>query len=108
MLFIDNFSCKTQVYFLREKSDTFETFKNFELMVENQSGYKIKDLCSNHGGEYIAKKFYNFCEEHGIHHCLTVLMLPQQNGIAERKNRTVIETARSMLKTKQLPKEFLG
>ena len=50
--------------------------------------------------------FRNFCEEHGIHHSLTVPKSPQQNGVVERKNRTVMEMARSMLKTKQMPKEF--
>ena len=75
-------------------------------MVENQSGYKNKALRSDHGGEFIGIMFRNFCEEHGIHHSLTVPKSPQQNGVVERKNRMVMEMAQSMLKTKQMPKEF--
>ena len=94
--------------FLKKKSDSFEAFKNFKVMVENQSGYMIKILRSNCGGEFIGNIFKNFCEEHDIHHSVVIPKSPQQNGVVERKNRTVMEIARSMLKTKQMPKEFWG
>ncbi|KAA0036529.1 integrase [Cucumis melo var. makuwa] len=73
---------------------------------ENQSGHKIKTLRSDRGGEYIA--FGNFFKEQGIHHQMTARMTPQQNGVAERKNRTITKMARSMLKAKNLPNKFWG
>ncbi|TYK23224.1 integrase [Cucumis melo var. makuwa] len=67
---------------------------------------KIKTLRSDRGREYIA--FGNVFKEQGIHHPMTARMTPQQNGVAERKNRTIMEMARSMLKVKNLPNEFWG
>jgi Integrase core domain len=55
--FIDDYSRKTWVYFLKEKSAAFEVFKSFKNLVENESGYKIKTLRSNRGGEYTSKRF---------------------------------------------------
>ncbi|KAA0040718.1 integrase [Cucumis melo var. makuwa] len=67
---------------------------------------KIKTLRSDRGGEYIA--FGNFFKEQGIHHQMTARMTPQQNGVLQRKNRTIMKMARSMLKAKNLPNEFWG
>ena len=61
LLFIDDFSRKTWVYFLKEKSEVFETFKNFKALVEKQSGYEIKALRSDRGGEYTSNIFKRFC-----------------------------------------------
>ncbi|KAH9697695.1 hypothetical protein KPL71_023716 [Citrus sinensis] len=61
---------------------------------------------SDRGGEFTSKEFVEFCETNGIRRPLTVPRSPQQNGITERKNRTILDMARSMLKSKRLPKEF--
>ena len=106
LLFIDDFSRKTWVYFLKQKSEVFEAFKTFKAAVENESGQKIKALRSDRGGEFTSKEFQEFCATSGIRRFLTVPRSPQQNGIAERKNRTILDMARSMLKSKHLPKEF--
>ena len=58
------------------------------------------------GGEFTSKEFQEFCETNGIRRFLTVPRSPQQNGVAEKKNRTILNIARSMLKSKRLPKEF--
>ena len=63
-------------------------------------------LRTDRGGEYISNEFYIFYKNHGIKHQLTASYSPQQNGVAERKNRTICEMARSMLKGKNLPKVF--
>ena len=91
--------------FLKEKSEALLCFKSFKVF-KNQSGHKIKSLRSDRGGEYIA--FGNFFKEQGIHHQMTARMTPHQNGVAERKNRTIMEMARSMLKAKNLPNDFWG
>ncbi|CAL1382291.1 unnamed protein product [Linum trigynum] len=72
LLFIDDYSRKTWVYFLKQKSDTFEAFKKFKMMVENESGRYIKAMRSDRGGEFMLKKFRRFCEYQGIRRFLTV------------------------------------
>ncbi|KAJ4812770.1 polyprotein [Rhynchospora pubera] len=106
VLFIDDYSRKTWVYFLKNKSEAFETFKKFKSLVENESGYYIKALRTDRGGEFTSNEFQNFCETHGIRRPMTVPRSPQQNGIVERKNRTILNMARTMLKRKSMPKEF--
>eukprot|EP00253_Pinus_taeda_P024437 PITA_24437 len=71
-------------------------------MVENQTGKRIKVLRSDQGGEYKFGEFMNFCKQHGIVQQFTVPHTPQQNGVAEQKNRTLVECARSMLQGKSL------
>ena len=61
---------------------------------------------SDRGGKFTSKEFQEFCEANGIRQPLIVLRSPQQNGVAERKNRTILDMARSMLKRKKLPKEL--
>ena len=106
LTFIDDYSRKTWVYFLRRKSEVFEVFKEFKNLIEKQSGYFIKRLRSDQGGEYSSDLFEDYCKEHGIVHQFTPSYTPQLNGVAERKNRTILDMARSMLKGKRLPREF--
>ncbi|KAL4361783.1 hypothetical protein GQ457_04G023210 [Hibiscus cannabinus] len=106
MLFIDDYSRKTWVYFLKQKSEAFGDFKNFKALVEKESDFEIKSLRSDRGGEFTSNEFNDFCKENGIRRPLTVPRSPQQNGVAERKNRTILNMARSMLKAKNMPKEF--
>ena len=72
-------------------------FMKFKNMVETQSGYKIQFLRSDNGKEYTSAKFNQFCEEAGIEHQLTAPYTPEQNGVSERRNKTVMEMARCML-----------
>ena len=69
----------------------------FKNMVETQSGCKIQFLRSDNGNEYTSTKFNQFCEEAGIEHQLTAPYTPEQNGVSERRNKTVMEMARCML-----------
>nr|KYP35823.1 Retrovirus-related Pol polyprotein from transposon TNT 1-94 [Cajanus cajan] len=104
--FIDDFSRKTWVYFLKEKLEVFETFKKFKVMVEKETSKFIKAVRSDRGGEFTSVEFNKYCEEHGIKRFLTAPYSPQQNGVAERKNRTILDMVRSMLKGKNMPKKF--
>ncbi|KAL3612509.1 hypothetical protein D5086_003529 [Populus alba] len=94
ILFIDDFSRMTWVYFLKTKSQALFMFKNFKSITETQSGQKIKVLRTDNEGEYILKEFNTFCLEAGIVHQLTVPYSLQQNGVFERKNRTMMEMSR--------------
>ncbi|WVY91926.1 hypothetical protein V8G54_037440 [Vigna mungo] len=104
--FIDDFSRRTWVYFLKEKSEDFETFKKFKVMVKKETNKVIKTVRSDRGGEFTSAEFNKYCEEHGIKRFLTAPYSPQQNSVAERKNRTILDMVRCMLKGKNMPKKF--
>ncbi|KAG6469823.1 hypothetical protein ZIOFF_070754 [Zingiber officinale] len=106
ILFIDDHTRMTWVYFMRQKSEVFMIFKKFKSLVEKQSGCFIKTLRSDRGKEYTSKEFHNFCEDEGVERQLTVRYTPQQNGVTERKNQTIVEMAKSMMHEKGLPKIF--
>jgi hypothetical protein len=106
LLFIDDCTRYTWIYFLRRKSDVFEYFKEFRTMVEKKTEKSIKILCSGQGGDYKLGKFIKYCKHHGIVQQFTISHTPQQNGVAERKNTTLVECARSMMKGKNLSKTF--
>ena len=102
--FIDDSTRKTWVYFLKHKSEVFKKFQEWKAMVELETGNKLKCLRSDNGGEYIDAKFVEFCAQRGIRMEKTIRRTPQQNGVAERMNRTINERARSMRLQSGLPK----
>ena len=102
--FIDDLSRFTSIAFLKEKSEALEQFKIFKAWAENQKS--MKSLRSDNGGEYISKDFKRFCEDHGISRQFTIPYTPEQNGVAERKNRTLMEATRSMLMASNLDAKF--
>lgn len=104
--FIDDLTRKAWVYFLHEKSETFAIFKSFKACVEKELGAYITCLRTDRGGEFCSKEFKEFCESQGIRRQLTAAFTPQQNGVAERKNRTIMNAVRSMLIEKKVPKAF--
>ncbi|GKU93099.1 hypothetical protein SLEP1_g6727 [Rubroshorea leprosula] len=106
IIFVDDFSRLTWVYFAKEKLDAFPIFKKFKALVEKQSGCSIKVLRIDQGGEFVSVEFNRFCEDFDIKRQLTASYTPQQNGVAERKNRSLVEMAKSMLKAKGLPNSF--
>ncbi|KAL0394744.1 UNVERIFIED_CONTAM: hypothetical protein Slati_4440600 [Sesamum latifolium] len=106
ILFIDDFTIKTWVYFQKHKNEVFETFKKLKIRVEKKSGFEIKALRTNRGGEFTSNEFKAFCEMHEIRRPMTIPRTPQQNSIAERKNRIILNMARTKLKSKAMLKEF--
>lgn len=106
LLFTDDYSRMSWVYFLKAKSETFDCFKKFKALLENESGCHIKVLRTDRGGEFTSEEFNVFCEENDIRRELSAPRTPQQNGVAERKNRTVVEMARSMMTACNLPKKL--
>ena len=96
--FIDDYSRYTQTYFLKNKDEVLEKFKEFVNYV-NTLGKKVKILRSDNGGEYCSKTFQDYLKEHGIQHQTPVPYNPEQNGTAERMNRILLESARSMMYT---------
>ncbi|KAM1739403.1 hypothetical protein ACFX11_015127 [Malus domestica] len=106
LTFIDDCTRMCWIYFLRNKSEVFDIFKKFRATVELQSGYQLKKLRSDRGGEYTSTEFRKFCDEMGMERQLTVAYTPQQNGVAERKNRTIVEMAKCMMVEKGVPLDF--
>jgi transposase InsO family protein len=88
--FIDNFSRKSWIFFMKTKGQVFNQFQEFKALVENQTGRKIKVLRTDNGGEYTSKEFNDFCAREGIKRELNVPYNPQQNGVAERKNKALV------------------
>ena len=89
MLLVDDYTRMTIVFFLKNKSEAFENFKVYKEMVENEMDSKIKCLRSDNGGEFNSKEFMDYCISHGIKRQLFVARTPQQNGVVERKDRTI-------------------
>lgn len=106
LTFIDDFSKKVFVYFIKNKHQVFDMFMDFKALVENQTGEKIKILRSDNGTEYCSEKCSTFFRKHGIRHQTTNVHTPQQNGVAERMNRTLTEKTRCLLFDANLPKTY--
>ena len=89
-----------------EKSEIVYQFKIFKVFVEKQIRLLIKFLRTDRGGEYNSNEFKELCEEHGIKRQLTTAFTPHQKGVAERKNRTIMNMVRAALLEKEVPKTF--
>jgi transposase InsO family protein len=94
---MDDFTRYTWVVFLVDKSDVFDIFKTFIKRVHNEFETTIKKLRSDNGSEFKNTKIDELCDEFGIRHQFSAKYTPRFNGLAERKNRTLIDMARSML-----------
>ncbi|WP_139158356.1 DDE-type integrase/transposase/recombinase, partial [Enterobacter cloacae complex sp. GF14B] len=104
--FIDDHTRKVWVYFMRNKSEVFGHFQDFKVMIEKETDMQIKTLRSDGGGEYFSNDFSDFLRMHGIHRQFTCRYTPQQNGVAERKNRHIAEVARALMNEKNMPHHF--
>ncbi|GKA78322.1 ribonuclease H-like domain-containing protein [Tanacetum coccineum] len=102
----DDYSRFSWVFFLRTKDETSEILKNFIKEIENLVDKKVKIIRSDNGTEFKNHVMDEFCREKGIKREYSVARTPQQNGVAERKNRTLIEAARTMLADSKLPTTF--
>lgn len=106
--FIDEKSKYTWITLLPSKDRVLEAFINFQSYVSNHYNAKIKFFRSDNGGEYTSKSFKQFLNQHGIVHQTSCPYTPQQNGVAERKNRHLMEVARAMMFHTNVPKRFWG
>ncbi|KAH9668902.1 Integrase catalytic domain-containing protein [Citrus sinensis] len=97
--FIDDYSRRCWVYLIKKKSDIFSVFKEYKARVELESSKRIKCLRTDNGGEYTDGEFLAFCKQEGIQRQLTIAYTPQQNGVAERMDKTLTERIRDMLRT---------
>ncbi|GJU21073.1 zinc finger, CCHC-type containing protein [Tanacetum coccineum] len=105
-LLVDDCTRFMWAYFLTSKDQAFDTFKEFRQRIETEMRLKLRMLRTYRGGEFTSNEFTKHCKEHGIARQLTAPYSPQQNGVVERRNRTVLSTTRSMMKAMKLPLNF--
>jgi transposase InsO family protein len=106
IIFIDDFTWFGHIYLISYKSEALDCFIQCTNLVENKLCTKIKALRTDRGREYLSKQFKNFCDEKGIARQLTIPYTPQQNGVAERRNKTLFDMVRSMMAQTNLPISF--
>lgn len=104
--FVDDHTRHVWVYILKHKDEVFQRFREWKVLVEKSTGRHVKALRSDNGGEYISNEFTSYLTEEGIRHEETIPHTPEQNGVAERLNRTLIEGVRTMLADSKLPHRF--
>jgi transposase InsO family protein len=93
--FIDDCTQHTWVYLIARKSEVFDCFRDLKGFVENKSGRKIKCLRSDGGKEYFSGQFNGYLQQMGIRREFSCRYTPEQNSVAERKNRSIVEAARA-------------
>jgi len=106
LVIIDDYTRLTWVYFLAHKDEPFENFKVFYKRVQNEKGFCISAIRSDHRKEFENVDFENYCRENGISQNFFCPRTPQQNRVVERKNRTLQEMARTILFENSVPKHF--
>ena len=106
LLLVDDFSRSSWTFFLESKDQGFETVVPWLAQVERASECKMKTLRSDRGGEYMSGAFNEWLQEQGITHELTCPGTPEQNGVAERTNRTLADAARTIMFQADLPAKY--
>jgi transposase InsO family protein len=106
LLLVDDQSRYMWVVMLAAKSDTLATVKKFQARVEVETGRRLRVLWTDNGGEFCSVEFESYCVDRGVERQHTALYTPQQNGVVERRNQTVVTMARSVLKAHGMPTTF--
>nr|ABH08430.1 putative integrase [Beta vulgaris] len=106
LVIVDDYSRYTWVIFLSSKDETYDEFLVFAKRVQNLSGHKIMHIRSDHGKEFENYKFDDLSRDNGLDHNFSAPRTPQQNGVVERKNRTLEEMSGTMLIASELPRNF--
>jgi len=106
LLFVNDFSRMTWVYFLKHKFEVPDKFYAFYQMIHTQFDKKIQVLRSDNGGEFVNKSMQKFFRENGLIHQTSCPNTPQQNGVAEWKNRKLLDMTRAMIFDAQVPTRF--
>ena len=106
VVFIDDKTHYVWISVVKHKHEVFQSFLEWKALAERSSGYKVKKFRTDNGGEYTSTEFEEYLKKEGIEHQYTIPKTPQQNGVSERMNRTLVETVRSMLHDSGLPHRF--
>ena len=94
---IDDYSRRVWVYFFKNKNEAFTKFKEWKVLVENQTSCKVRNLRTDNRLEFCSKEFNDYCAKNGITRHTTYSNIPQQNDLAERMNMTILDKVRYLL-----------
>ena len=108
IIFIDDFTRFGHICLVSHKSKPLHCFKRYSTLVENQLNTKIKSFRTDRGHEYLSDLFKAYCAEKGIARELTIPYTPQKNGVAEIRNKTLLDMVRSMMAQEKFPISFWG
>ena len=103
---VNDYSRYTWTIFSAAKDDAFEVFCSLMRKIQRKYGKQLKAIRSNHGTEFENSKFAQYCDYHGVDHNFSAPRTPQQNGVVERKNRTLQEMTRTMMITSKIANQF--
>nr|GEW07068.1 retrovirus-related Pol polyprotein from transposon TNT 1-94 [Tanacetum cinerariifolium] len=106
LVIVDDYSRYTWTLFLRSKNETPEVLKEFLTMIQRNLQALVIIVCTDRGTEFLNKSLNAFFKEEGIEHQTSTTRIPEQNGVVKRRNRTLVEAARTMLSASQLPLFF--
>jgi transposase InsO family protein len=106
LIIIDDYSSYCWVFFFESKDDVFKHFRSLALRLNNEHPSYLKVIHSDNGTEFSNASFNQFCLEHGVDQQFSAPRVPQQNGVVEQKNRTLVEMARMMLDKHRTPRRF--
>lgn len=106
MLFVDDYSRMMSVMFLKQKSNVLQMFKWYLARVEKETRKSLKCLRSDRGGEFTSNEFEMFCKDRGIKRQTSTPRTPPQNGIAERRNRSIMDCARTLMMEKNVALKY--
>jgi transposase InsO family protein len=106
LVIVDDYSRYSWVFFLKSKDEVFEHFRSLALRLNNEHPTCLKAIRSDKGTEFRNASFDEFCLEHGIDQQFSALRVPQQNGVVEQKNHTLVEMARTMLDEHRTHRRF--
>jgi len=106
LVIVDDYSWFKWTLFIAIKDETYHAFKRLSKIIQNEKNCGISSTKSDHGREFQNEKFDKFCSKFGIKHNFSAPRTPQQNGVVERKNRSLEELARTLLNETNLPKYF--
>jgi transposase InsO family protein len=107
LIIVDDYSRYSWVFFFKSKDEVFEHFQSLALRLNNEHRNCLNVIHSDNGTEFRNASFDEFCLEHGIDQQFSAPRIPQQNGVMEQKNRTLVEMARMMLDEHRTPRRFL-
>ena len=99
MSIIDDYSRKVFLYLRKRNSQAFDKFRSWKLFIEKQTNRQVKAFTMNNGLEFCNHEFKQFCESNGILRPNIVTYTPQQNGVTERMNRTLLNKVKCLLTT---------
>ncbi|WVZ85106.1 hypothetical protein U9M48_032061 [Paspalum notatum var. saurae] len=106
LVVVDDFSRFSWVFFMDSKDEAFGFVRDLVLRLRNESHKAMRAICSDNGGEFRNSQFENFCRDLSLEHQFSSPYTPPQNGVVERKNRTLVEMARTMLDEQRTPRRF--